>query len=294
MLRAAAEAQRFIVVIPTYHAEKWIGGNIQTLKQQTHTNFRCLIGDDLSTDNSVAAAREAIGDDPRFTLTRNSQKKFALGTAHALIEASGAAPDDVVVIIDGDDRLAHPDVLRRLAETYARGDCWLTYGSYSIDGVNPDRMCRPYPPWVTRLNLFRRVKWRGVHVRTFKYALWRHIPPSQFTITQREIDATRRRALLLGKWRSWAAWGRIALPALLDQDGRFTRRCCDRALFLPLIELAGTRARFLQEILYAYNLYDRELNFGEKAVHQKWYMRLIRETIARKPRLKPLTDLRAG
>jgi hypothetical protein len=142
-----------------------------------------------------------------------------------------------------------------------------------------------------RRNLFRRVKWRGAHVRSFKFALWRHIPPSQFTITQQEIDATRRGALLRGKLRSWAAWGRIALSALLDQDGRFTRRCCDRALFLPLVELAGTRARFLPEILYIYNLYDRELNFGEKAVHKKWYMRLIREALARKERLKPLLRL---
>ena len=66
---------RFIVIVAMYNMERWIADNIRALLNQSHDDFVCYIGDDLSTDNSVNIARKTINNDRRFTLIEHQQKK---------------------------------------------------------------------------------------------------------------------------------------------------------------------------------------------------------------------------
>lgn len=282
---------RFIVIVTMYNMAPWIGNAIQSLKTQTCRDFLCLIGDDLSTDDSAEVAARNIADDPRFILVRHREKKFSMGNIHSLIERSKAETGDIIVLIDGDDRLAHPDVLQRLREIYESHDCWMTYGSYSHDGVTRSAHCTPYPAWIVRRGLFKRCKWRASHLKTFRYALWQRIPRNVFPITQQELDGARRRALLHGRLRSWWHWRKIELETLLDSSLSFPRRCSDKSLTIPMLDLAGKRARFVDDILYIYNQYEKEHDYGRKCAHQRWYNRLIRDILQHKPRLKPLESL---
>lgn len=285
---------QFVVIVPMYNMAPWIARNIGILKEQTCRNFRCLIGDDLSTDNSAHIAREAIGGDERFELVRHSAKKYSMGNIHALIEHARPADEDVVVLVDGDDRLAHEKVLERLHRIYSAHGCWMTYGSFASERVPLDPICSPYPRWAVRWNRFRNVKWRASHLKTFKYGLWKHVPPSFFTITPAELQAAVRRRALTLRWKSWRRWRNVRLEDLLDPAGRFPRRCSDKTLTMPMLELAGRRSLFVDEVLYVYTTYEKDLDFGKKHMHQKWYTRLIRDILEHKPRLKPLARLNGG
>ena len=66
--------RKISVVIPVYQAEKYIGATIANLKRQTIDNFEAILVDNGSTDNSVAVARRAMGDDGRFQLLNESVK----------------------------------------------------------------------------------------------------------------------------------------------------------------------------------------------------------------------------
>ena len=46
------------------------------------------------------------------------------------IRRSRAEPDDVIVILDGDDWLITDRALERIALEHEDDDCWLTYGSW--------------------------------------------------------------------------------------------------------------------------------------------------------------------
>lgn len=285
------EQIRFIVIIPVYNMAAWIGENIALLKNQTYSNFRCLLGDDLSTDNSVAVIEGAIGDDKRFKLVTHRTKKYSLGNICTLIEAAKADDNDVIVLIDGDDRLANENVLQTLADVYRQNDCWMTYGSYAAEGRGPEAICRPYPRKIVMLNAFRYVKWRASHLKTFKYGLWRHVKPSSLTISSRELRRARLRALFTGCWRTWFHWRHIQLNELLDETRQFTRRCSDKVITSPLLEMAGEKAVFIPDILYYYRAYEKDLQFNTAKSRQKWYQRLTRNIVRHKTRYQKLAQL---
>ena len=282
---------RFVIIIAVYNMADWIGENIRILKNQTYKNFRCILGDDLSTDHSVDAILSTIDGDDRFSLIKHTAKKYSLGNICTLIEQAQADDNDVIVLIDGDDRLSDEFALDKVARTYVEEKCWMTYGSYSGGDDVPDSICKPYTKKVIANNSFRSTKWRASHLKTFKYKLWAKVYPDALTITQAELNKAKLRALLSVKWRTWANWRHIKLGDLLDENRQFTRRCSDKAITSPLLELAGEKAVFIPDILYYYRVYEKDLKFNASKNKQKWYQRIIRDIIMHKKRYSRITEL---
>lgn len=117
----------------------------------------------------------------------------------------------VICHVCGDDYLPAPDILTRLATVYEDPDVWLTYGGYAFeDGTRGH--CREYPPEAHVYGDYRARPWQASHLRSYRYGLWRQIPPEQL------ID-----------------------PA----TGSTWFYATDRAMMLPMIEMAREHARFL-------------------------------------------------
>lgn len=288
-LPAEAAGIRFVVLVAMRDMAPWVGDTIASIREQTHAEFRCFIGDDGSSDGSREIVRSAVAGDPRFTLVEHETRLYSLGNLHALIRHAAPAPSEVIVMVDGDDRLAHRDVLGRVADVYRRTGCWMTYGSFSGDGATRDAVCRPYPDWALKHNLTRRCTWRASHLKTFRHALWRRLPEDALRITPDEVRRARRRALLRGRLRAWRRWRDIAADDLVNRDG-FPRRVDDKTMTMPMIELAGVRSAFIDEVLYLYRYYQKDIGFSAAQDRQKWYSRLIRDIIRHKPRQRPLDE----
>ena len=92
----------------------------------------------------------------------------------------------------------------------------------------------------------RKCAWRGSHLRTFKYKVWKHIKDED----------------------------------LKDDKGRYYRTAWDCAFMWPMIEMAGiNRVQFIPDILYVYN---QETPFGDAHVHLREQM-FYTDYIAAKP-----------
>lgn len=273
----------FQIVIPMYNASAWIEENLRMIQNQTFREFKCIVIDDRSTDDSVERVQRLITNDCRFTLLINNTKRFSMGNVCKAINFINPAAEDIIVLVDADDRLSHNDVLRHLYDVYFCTQCWMTYGSYSgrVCG-EPDKICKPYPSFVVKNRLFRNVRWRASHLKTFKYHLWRHIRPEAFTIVQDEIQRELIRTLVYGKIRAWLNWRKIRAEELVDVSGRYVRRCVDKAITYPLLELAGPKSFFIKEVLYVYNCYKKDLQFGNGNVEAKWSQRLVRSILKNK------------
>lgn len=280
----ASGRMHFKIIIPMYNAEKWIEENIEVIKRQSHENFQCIIIDDLSTDEGPAVVKKNIQNDSRFVFIQNRRKLFSLGNVCQTIQRIHPHDEDVIVLVDADDRLAHEHVLRRLAEIYKDTDCWMTYGSYSDQNGDVDPVCRAYPDHIIAKNRFRQVKWRASHLKTFKIHLWRKVDPCDFSIKKTEMKRQLRRALLRCQLRTWYIWRKVEHADLLDPSGGYIRRCVDKAMTYPLLEMAGPKAQFVEEVLYVYNFYDKALPYGAADIDAKWYTRLIRSILKDKPR----------
>lgn len=280
---------KFVVIVALYNMEQWLGQTINSIRGQSYGNFRCLLGDDMSTDGSAEVVADAIRNDPRFQLIRHREKKFSMGNIATLIDIARPDDEDVIVLVDGDDYLSHSDVLQKLADIYKEYDCWMTHGSYrGIQASEKDPICKPYPPEILENGGFRQVKWRASHLKTFKYKLWKRIRQDAFTITEEEFNRARWRAFWSGKIRTWLNWLKIRHTDLIDPSGRFIRRCDDKAFTFPMLEMAGPKVRFVDEIFYIFRIYEKDLNFGVRRNRQKWYTRCIRDIIRHKPRYQRL------
>ena len=94
------------VIVPVYNVENYIAQTIESVLQQTYTNFEILVIDDESPDRSVAIIREF--DDPRIKIISQENRGLAGARNTGIRHAQG----DYLAFLDSDD-LWLPDKLAR-------------------------------------------------------------------------------------------------------------------------------------------------------------------------------------
>lgn len=91
---------RFSVVVNAYNVSPYIVGTLQSLKNQTFSDFECIVIDDCSTDNTKEVIETFIQDDTRFRLCALDQNSgLHYGRVVGVQEATG----DYITFLDGDD-----------------------------------------------------------------------------------------------------------------------------------------------------------------------------------------------
>ncbi|HEX3562550.1 MAG TPA: glycosyltransferase [Solirubrobacterales bacterium] len=119
---------------------------LESIRQQTHGNWICLISDDRSSDEGLGRLAALTDGDPRFVVSRSeSRLGFYRNFERALSMAPASA--DFVTFCDQDDRW-HPAKLERLLGGI--GDAQLVYSDARI--VSPGgELVRP-SYWTERRN----------------------------------------------------------------------------------------------------------------------------------------------
>ncbi len=209
------------VIVNCGPCEDYIANCLGSLKEQTFQRWEAFVTVDACQDRTYDHAVAAAGGDSRIHIVENTQRLYSMRNLIAGVDRSRARPDDVIVVLDGDDTLATPEAFDIVTSTYNRTSCWLTYGSWISNDPEHTGMPRglwpSYPEGETR---FREIVWLGTALRTWKKWLWDLIDPRDF----------------------------------LDRDGRFLRVTEDQAAMLPMIEMSGTeRARHIPDVLMIYN-----------------------------------------
>jgi len=120
---------------------------IESIRGQSHQNWICLISDDASSPDGFAKIEELVGDDPRFSVERNSSR---LGVFRNFERVLGSVPADVelVALADQDDRW-EPEKLAALAEGVA-GGATLAYSDMRV--VDPSGEILSSTFWTSRRN----------------------------------------------------------------------------------------------------------------------------------------------
>jgi glycosyltransferase involved in cell wall biosynthesis len=128
---AEPRANRMKVIVPFHNPGHLLDDCVESLLAQDYGNFEAIFVDDASTDGSAA---QVPTDDSRVTLIRNDERAGGALSAHRVVTAR-CEPDDIVVLLAGDDRLACSDALTHLSSVYDEHDCQIAYGqSQSADG----------------------------------------------------------------------------------------------------------------------------------------------------------------
>ncbi|GAB3678651.1 glycosyltransferase family 2 protein [Salinisphaera aquimarina] len=263
--RTISAAQRspvnICVLCAVWNAEEWIGRSLDSIAAQRYPHFRCAVIDDASTDATWAIAQERIARNDRFIGWQNDTRLDSTTENHiAAVEAISKDPWDVMVVVDGDDWLAHPGVFDEIAAVYADPDVWLTYGSFQLWrnkllerwGVRAERgWIRAYPDFVAEHNLFRYYHFEASHLRT---------------------------------WRRFL-WDRIDSAHLKGPDDRYVNTAGDVATMIPMLEMAGpAHIRYIDSLLYIYN-HKNPLSMGRTRRSEQ---DLVDLQVRALPRYRPL------
>lgn len=221
---------QFLLISASYQCADWVDRCLGSVLSQTYPHFKLVMVDDCSTDGTLERARKRVGDDPRFVLLANTERRFPLANIVRASAEAGGRPEDVLVILDGDDWLAHDRVLEELAALYADPEVWMTYGSHQLSHA-PRRWDRwrrrvvrgkvyRYPEVVSELAAYRYYDFIAAHLRSYRRFLW---------------DALRD-------------------EDLRDGDQGYYRAAADAVTMWPMLEMATPKHwRYVSQILYVYN-----------------------------------------
>jgi glycosyltransferase involved in cell wall biosynthesis len=236
-LRSLAQApaeKPFVIIIPSYNNSAYCEHNLMSVLNQNYKNFRVIYIDDCSKDDTYEKVKTIVDRSPireRVTLIRNSQNQGALKNLYFAIHTCN--DEEIVATVDGDDFLAHTDVLKKLNKVYSDPQVWMTYGNYLDYPTYKQKpqICKPFPKSVVRNNSYRNHEWVSSHLRTFYAGLFKKITVEDFMF-----------------------------------DGRFLPMGWDLAFMLPMLEMSGKHCHYVEDVLYLYNrtnpINDHKINLA--------------------------------
>lgn len=210
---------KFKIIVCGRNCFPWVEGCLNSLATQTDGDFDVCVVDDASDDGTAEIVREMC-DRLNWQYVVNARRMGAMfNQVHAIRMLDEGQPDDVIVFVDMDDRLADDTVLAYLRKVYQRG-YKVVYGQYRSEPHS--RTCNPaedYPLHVKRGNSYRKHGLLFNHLRTLKYEIFNQLTDADFTFS----------------------------------NGEWFQACCDAAIMIPALELSKGNYYFNKRILYVYN-----------------------------------------
>ena len=145
--RSGSAEPLIAVCMATYNPpSELLAVQLDSIRAQTHVNWVCVISDDCSSPERFAALQAAVGEDPRFIVSRSPRR---LGFYRNFERALSIAPSEAeyLAMADQDDRW-YPDKLARLLAGI--GDAPLIYSDARIVARDGGLISDTY--WSRRLN----------------------------------------------------------------------------------------------------------------------------------------------
>jgi len=116
------------VITPTFNSGRYIAQTIQSVLNQTHTNWEMNIVDDGSTDDTCALVEQFAEKDRRIKLSRLERN---LGAAHARNTGLQMSCGRFIAYLDADD-LWYTTKLARQVEFMLENQCGFSCVSYEV------------------------------------------------------------------------------------------------------------------------------------------------------------------
>ncbi len=122
------------IITPTYNSEKFIEKTIQSIINQTYTNWELLITDDNSNDQTVSIINNYVINDKRIKLYKLKKNSGAgLARNNSISKSSGR----FISFCDSDDQWK-PTKLEKQIKFLIDNKLKFTYSSYDVHNENGD------------------------------------------------------------------------------------------------------------------------------------------------------------
>jgi glycosyltransferase involved in cell wall biosynthesis len=202
------EQLRLKIIMNCGPCESFIGECLTSVRAQTYQTWEAYLTLDPWGDRTFETAVQAASGDPRIHIAKNSTRLYSMRNLIQGIQQSQAAPDDVIVVLDGDDRLATDRALEVI-----------------------------YPENTTD---FRNAPWLGTAIRTWKRWLWDLIDDRDFRGSQGEyLQVTEDQAVMLPILEMSGTERARHIPEALMVYNRTTPHACGKVRYQEMLANAA-------------------------------------------------------
>lgn len=210
---------RIGVVVPFFNAGEWSARAVRSIGFQSRQPDAVCVIDDASTDGH-SYPTQILCQNSRWLFIRNNSNRGKAWNIRNGIASLDLEPEDVIVLLDGDDFFER-NALERIEQEYQDPSCWLAYGQYEPWPEDTGQVrASAYPDWIASNRGYRQAGIHFNHPETFRKKLWDHV-----------TDAD-----------------------LQDDDGSWFAGGADFVFMVPMMEMAGAhRIRFIPDVIYNYN-----------------------------------------
>lgn len=141
------------IITPTYNSEKFITETIQSVQNQTYSNWEMLIVDDCSSDKTVDIIQHFMEEDHRIHLIRLNKNS---GASKARNEAIKLVKGDYMTFLDADD-IWFPDFIANSIATINSTGIPFVFSSYRRSNENLEFVYSDFivPPKVTYTDILK-------------------------------------------------------------------------------------------------------------------------------------------
>lgn len=217
--KSCPDKKSFVIITASYNNKDWYKRNLNSLFNQNYDNYRIIYIDDASPDGTghlVQSYMQECHQEDRMTLIRNETRQGAVANIYKA--GHMCQPEEIILIVDGDDWLVHDGVLNRLNEIYQDPNVWATYGQFLWFPYSLEGFAYETPSYIIEQNNFRGTAWNVTHLRTYYAAVYQKI---------------KKEDLMYGD--------------------RFYPMTGDLAVTYPVMEMCGTHSAFVPDVIYIYN-----------------------------------------
>lgn len=169
---------QFLIYSAGWNCSDFIEKHVESVKQQTYKNYRHILVDDCSTDDTYKKLLSL--QDDKMEIFKSEKNQKWLHNSILYLTPNIKDDEEVIVIVDMDDWIANDYALEHLNEVYEEYKCWVTYSQLQRSIVNKPDNTAPYSNKVVENRDYRKAGWRFMSMKSFKAFLWRNIDPNDF------------------------------------------------------------------------------------------------------------------
>jgi glycosyltransferase involved in cell wall biosynthesis len=220
---------KFKIVVTFYNpGVNYLKKCLKSIENQNYKNYDVCIINDKSTKevNELNSLCDSYQKKYNWKYHENKQNGGPYKSRMEAIEYLKPENNDIIILVDGDDKLSNNNVLNILNNNY-QDNTQVTFGNYrTVDysGNKGERIIKCNNinlKTMAKNNSFRdRKGYPFSHLKTFKYGIYKNINHNDNKV-----------------------------------NGEYIRSATDAAIMYPLLELAGENSKCINDILYDYT-YD--------------------------------------
>lgn len=123
------------IIIPVYNASRFLEETINSIQEQTYSNWEAIFIDDCSSDNSYDIIKQYQKNDKRIKVIKN---KVNNGVAVSRNNGIDYAKGDYLCFLDADDKW-HPKKIEKQLKFMKKLNCEFSFTGYQF----ADEKCNP-------------------------------------------------------------------------------------------------------------------------------------------------------